>query len=137
VPGCFFSKLVIPDFGGATTASTPYLAQVNARGLIVFETEDYGNVCCIPLGMSEVSTVKFDDGLTKGAKVKKGQEMGTFLYGGSSFAVIYQKLPKKLLVFVDAQGQLYPQDPPPAASSSSTGSAVTNIGSQIGLWVDM
>jgi len=137
VPGCFFSKLVIPDFGGATTASTPYLAQVNARGLIVFETEDYGNVCCIPLGMSEVSTVKFDDDLTKGTKVKKGQEMGTFLYGGSSFAVIYQKLPKKLLVFANAQGQLYPQDPPPAASSSSTGSAVTNIGSQIGLWVDM
>ena len=137
VPGCFFSKLVIPDFGGATTASTPYLAQVNARGLIVFETEDYGNVCCIPLGMSEVSTVAFDSGMAKGAKVKKGQEMGTFQYGGSSFAVLYQKLPKKLLVFVNAQGELYPQDPPPAQGSSGSGVDVTNIGSQIGLWVDM
>ena len=52
IPGCFFNKLVIPDFGGATTASLPYLAQVNARGLIVIKTEDYGHVCCIPLGMS-------------------------------------------------------------------------------------
>lgn len=137
IPGCFFSKLVIPDFGGATTASTPYLAQVNARGLVVFETEDYGNVCCMPLGMSEVSSVVFDGDIVRGAQVKKGQEMGTFQYGGSSFAVIYQKLPRKLLVFANAKGQLYPKDPTPAQGSSDTGSAVTNIGSQIGVWVDM
>lgn len=82
IPGCFFSKAVLPDYGGATTASTPYLAEANARGLIVFETEDYGNVCCIPLGMSEVSTVTFDEQLQQGAHVKKGDEMGMFHYGG-------------------------------------------------------
>ena len=137
IPGTFFSKLVIPDYGGATTASTPYLAQVNARGLIVFETPDYGHVCCIPLGMSEVSSVVFDPGMAQGATVKKGQEMGMFNYGGSSFAIVYEKLPKKILVFADADGNLYPQDPPPAAGSSETGSAVTNIGAQIGIWADL
>ena len=137
IPGCFFSKLVIPDFGGATTASTPYLAQVNARGLIVFETEDYGHVCCIPLGMSEVSSVVFDSSMAEGATVEKGEEMGMFNYGGSSFAVIYEKLPGKILVFVDAEGNLYPQDPPPAAGSSGSGSAVTNIASQIGIWTEL
>src|SRR4029077_7348092 len=86
IPGCFFNKLVIPDFGGATTASLPYLAQVNARGLIVFKTKDYGYFCCIPLGMSEVSSIEFDPAMKKGAQVKKGQEMGMFNYGGSSFA---------------------------------------------------
>jgi len=137
VPGCFFSKLVLPDFGGATTASTPYLSEVNARGIVVFKTEDYGHVCCIPLGMSEVSTVAFDKEIVKDAKVTKGQEMGMFFYGGSSFAIIYEKLPNKALFFVDANGTQYDQDPPPPGSSSGTGGEPTNIGAQIGLWVDL
>lgn len=134
IPGCFFSKLVLPDYGGATTASTPYLAEANARGLIVFETEDYGNVCCIPLGMSEVSTVQFDESMTQGATVKKGQEMGMFHYGGSSFVVIYQNLPHKQLIFVNDQGQPFPQQPPPPGSSAGESNYGTNIGSQIGQW---
>lgn len=134
IPGCFFNKLVIPDFGGATTASLPYLAQVNARGLIVFETEDYGAVCCIPLGMSEVSTIDFDPAMVEGASVRKGQEMGTFNYGGSSFAIIYEKLPGKELVFVNAKGVKYDRRPPLPSGSSSTGGEVTLIGSQIGIW---
>lgn len=134
LPGCFFSKLVLPDYGGATTASLPYLAEANARGIIVIETPDYGNVCCIPLGMSEVSSVKFDKAMKKNAKVKKGDEMGMFHYGGSSFVVIYQNLPDKHLVFMDGTGKLYPEQPPPAANSSATGAYSTNIGSQIGQW---
>ncbi len=134
IPGCFFSKLVLPDYGGATTASLPYLAEANARGIIVIETKDYGNVCCIPLGMSEVSTVKFDKKMKKNAVVKKGDEMGMFHYGGSSFVIIFQNLPNKQLVFMDGKGKLYPQQPPPAANSSATGEYSTNIGSQIGQW---
>lgn len=134
IPGCFFSKLVLPDYGGATTASTPYLAEVNARGLIVFEAKGYGNVCCIPLGMSEVSTVKFDSGMKKGATVKKGDEMGMFHYGGSSFVVIYQNLPDKQLIFMNDKGVQYPQQPPPPGSSAGASSYGTNIGSQIGQW---
>lgn len=134
VPGCFFSKLVLPDYGGATTASTPYLAEANARGIIVFETEDYGNVCCIPLGMSEVSTVQFDAALIQGATVTKGQEMGMFHYGGSSFVVIYQNLPDKQLVFVNDKNELYPQQPPPPGSSAGASNYPTNIASQIGQW---
>lgn len=134
IPGAYFNKLVLPDFGGATTASLPYLTEVNARGLIVFETEDYGLVCCIPLGMSEVSTISFDENMKAGAKVKKGQEMGMFNYGGSSFVVIYQNLPNKQLVFMDADGNHYPQQPPQATNSAGSGSYVTNIGAQIGVW---
>jgi phosphatidylserine decarboxylase len=134
IPGCFFSKLVLPDYGGATTASTPYLAEANARGLIVFDTPDYGKVCCIPLGMSEVSTVKFDESMKKGATVKKGEEMGMFHYGGSSFVVIYQNLPDKQLIFMNENGDYYPQQPPPPGSSAGASNYETNIGSQIGQW---
>ncbi len=132
IPGCFFSKVVLPDYGGATTASTPYLAEANARGLIVFKTEDYGHVCCIPLGMSEVSTVTFDQRMKRGAAVKKGEEMGMFHYGGSSFVVIYENLPDKQLLFMDSQGNAYPQQPPPPGSSAGASNYGTNIGSQIG-----
>ncbi len=134
VPGCFFSKLVIPDFGGATTASLPYLAQVNVRGLIVIKTEDYGHVCCIPLGMSEVSSVEFDPAMKCGARVAKGQEMGMFNYGGSSFAIIYERLPGKELIFVNSDGVPYPQRPVLPSGSSGSGGNVTLIGSQIGVW---
>ena len=134
IPGCFFSKLVLPDYGGATTASTPYLAEANARGIIVFDTPDFGKVCCIPLGMSEVSTVTFDPAMTKGATVQKGQEMGMFHYGGSSFVVIYQNLPDKQLVFMNDKGDYYPQQPPPPGSSAGASNYGTNIGSQIGQW---
>ncbi len=134
IPGCFFSKVVLPDYGGATTASTPYLAEANARGLVVFKTEGFGNVCCIPLGMSEVSTVRFDPTMKKGATVRKGNEMGMFHYGGSSFVVIYQKLPDKQLIFMNAQGAPYPAQPPPPGSSAGASNYGTNIGSQIGQW---
>ena len=136
IPGAYFNKLVLPDFGGATTASLPYLAEVNARGLMVIETPDYGCVCCIPLGMSEVSTISFDDNMKENASVTKGQEMGMFNYGGSSFVIIFQNLPDKQLVFMDEQGNHYPQRPEGATSSSGAGAFATNIGSQIGVWYE-
>lgn len=139
IPGAYFLKLVLPDYGGATTASLPYLAQVNARGLVVIETEDFGNVCCIPLGMSEVSTVAFDDGIDKHTEVKKGRELGAFNYGGSSFAMLFQDLPDHELVFKyseshDHPALALPQQPVGASSSAGSGEYPTNIGSQIGVW---
>jgi phosphatidylserine decarboxylase len=134
VPGAYFNKLILPDFGGATTASLPYLCEVNARGLIVFETPDYGHVCCIPLGMSEVSTISFDPAMSGGASVFKGQQMGMFNYGGSSFAILYENLPDQQLIFMDAAGNHYPQRPVLPSSSAGTGGIVTNIGAQIGVW---
>lgn len=137
IPGDFFNKLIIPDFGGATTASLPYLAQVNARGMLVIKTPDYGLVCCIPLGMSEVSSVIFHPSMVKGAQVKKGQEMGAFNYGGSSFVLIFQDLPNKKLVFMDGRGNLMPQRPILPQGSASTGGVATSIGAKIGQWIDV
>lgn len=137
VPGAYFNKLVVPDFSGATTASLPYLAQINARGLIVFKTDDYGYVCCIPLGMSEVSSVTFHTEMKAGNRVCKGQEMGMFQYGGSSYVIIFQKLPGKRLVFLNGVGDVYEKRPVLPKGSADTGGTVTLIGSQIGKWVDV
>lgn len=137
VPGNFFDKLVIPDFGGATTASLPYLAQVNARGIMVIRTPDFGYVCCIPLGMSEVSSIVFDEKMYRTPKVTKGQEMGKFEYGGSSYALIFQKIPGKRLMFQNAAGDVYQKRPVLPKGSASTGGNVTLIGAQIGRWEDV
>jgi phosphatidylserine decarboxylase len=134
VPGCYFNKLVIPDFGGATTASLPYLVQVNARGIMVIKTPDYGYVCCIPLGMSEVSTIAFNSQMQAQQPVKKGQEMGMFEYGGSSYVMIFQSLPGKKLFFQSGSGQVYDKRPVLPKGSADTGGNVTLIGAQIGIW---
>jgi len=134
IDGCYFNKLVIPDYGGATTASLPYLVQVNARGLMVIKTVDYGYVACIPLGMSEVSSIKFNQKMKANASVTKGQEMGMFHYGGSSYVLIFQKLPGKKLIFRNAAGVVYPEEPVLPKGSASTGGNVTLIGAQIGKW---
>lgn len=137
IPGCYFNKLVIPDFGGATTASLPYLVEVNARGMMVIKTPDHGYVCCIPLGMSEVSTIAFDAQMKAGATVNKGQEMGMFEYGGSSYVMIFQKLPGKKLIFQDAMGHVMDKIPAPPQGSADAGGNVTLIGSQVGKWEDV
>lgn len=134
IDGDYFNKLVIPDFGGATTASTPYLLQVNVRGLLVIKTLDYGYVCCIPIGMSEVSTLLFNENMQAGTTVKKGDEMGMFQYGGSSFALIFQKLPGMRLFFQSGTGVVYDKNPVLPQGSSSVGGNITLIGSQIGKW---
>lgn len=137
IPGCYFNKLIIPDFGGATTESLPYLVEVNARGMMLIKTPDLGYVCCIPLGMSEVSTISFDTQMVAGAQVSKGQEMGMFEYGGSSYVMIFQKLPGKKLIFQDAMGQVFDKNPAPPQGSADTGGNVTLIGGQVGKWQDV
>ncbi len=57
--------------------------------------------------MSEVSTIAFDETMKKGQPVAKGQEMGMFQYGGSSFVIIFQKLPGQQLFFQSGSGQIY------------------------------
>ena len=110
--------------------------------LLVIKTDDYGYVACIPLGMSEVSSVVFDPDMSTTSKttkvaVTKGKEMGKFEYGGSSFVMIFQKLPGKKLMFQSAAGDVYEKRPVLPKGSASVGGNITLIGSQIGKWEDV
>jgi phosphatidylserine decarboxylase len=64
---------------------------LETRGLIVLQTDKYGLVALLPIGMSPVSSVNFEMTLEEGSKVKKGDPMGHFLFGGSDFIVVFQK----------------------------------------------
>ena len=68
----------------------PGWQMIETRGLVVIETAEYGLVAVLPIGMSQICSVNFVDGLKVGDKVTKGQEMGWFLFGGSDIVYLFQ-----------------------------------------------
>lgn len=69
----------------------PGWQMIETRGLVILETEDYGLVAMLPIGMSQISSVNFDENLKVGDKVKKGDHLGYFLFGGSDIVYVFQK----------------------------------------------
>ena len=61
------------------------------RGYVVLDTGKYGLVALIPMGMAQVSSVNFEDNVKVGTTHKKGDMLGTFLFGGSDFVMLFQK----------------------------------------------
>ncbi|HEX5725585.1 MAG TPA: phosphatidylserine decarboxylase family protein [Longimicrobiaceae bacterium] len=74
----------------AGTYSQGYEASVNTRALVYIDSGDpvLGWVCVIPIGITEISSVTIT--VKDGARVKKGDELGYFSYGGSSMALVFQ-----------------------------------------------
>jgi phosphatidylserine decarboxylase len=74
----------------AGVLSLGYDAAVNTRGLVFIESpiKTIGMVCVIPVGITEISSVRF--GVRPGQQVRKGDELGWFSYGGSTLAIVFQ-----------------------------------------------
>ena len=72
------------------TAKTGWQA-VETRGCVILETEDYGLIALLPIGMAAVGSVNFEDEVVVGAQVKKGDMLGYFAFGGSDFIMIFQE----------------------------------------------
>ncbi|WP_147822435.1 phosphatidylserine decarboxylase [Salidesulfovibrio onnuriiensis] len=63
------------------------------RGYFIVDTGKYGHVAMVAVGLNTISSVVFKppfNKLTKPAKVKRGDELGYFLYGGSLFMMIFE-----------------------------------------------
>lgn len=60
------------------------------RGVIILDTY-VGLVALLPIGMGQVSSVNFEKNVKKGLKVKKGDPLGYFLFGGSDFVMIFEE----------------------------------------------
>lgn len=71
--------------------SVPGWQSIETRGLVILDTETYGLVAVMPIGMSQVASVNFEPELKVGTKVMKGDMLGYFLFGGSDFALVFQK----------------------------------------------
>ena len=60
------------------------------RGVVILETSA-GKVALLPIGMGQVSSVNFEPNIKKGLKVKKGDPLGFFLFGGSDFVMVFEE----------------------------------------------
>jgi phosphatidylserine decarboxylase len=61
------------------------------RGYVIVDTEKYGLVALMPMGMAQVSSVNFEDDVRVGGTHKKGDMLGNFLFGGSDFIMLFQE----------------------------------------------
>ncbi|WP_028902874.1 MULTISPECIES: phosphatidylserine decarboxylase [unclassified Prevotella] len=64
---------------------------VETRACAIIETEQYGLVAMMPVGMSQICSVNWLPSLQVGQQLKKGDEMGFFQFGGSDVVMIFQK----------------------------------------------
>jgi phosphatidylserine decarboxylase len=92
VDGLMFSNAESAGYDPtAGTYSQGYQASVNTRGLVFIESPDpvIGMVCVIPIGITEISSVIIQ--VKNGDRLKKGDELGAFSYGGSSMCLVFQR----------------------------------------------
>jgi phosphatidylserine decarboxylase len=91
VPGLMFSDAESAGFDpNAGVLSQGYEVAVNTRGLVYIESSEksIGMVCVIPIGITEVSSITLTVDVNK--KVKKGDQLGYFSYGGSTLCMVFQ-----------------------------------------------
>lgn len=69
--------------------SNPMFSQM--RGCVILDTDEFGLVALIPMGMAQVSSINFEEGVQEGTTHKKGDMLGNFLFGGSDFIMFFRK----------------------------------------------
>ncbi|MBV8884274.1 MAG: phosphatidylserine decarboxylase family protein [Chroococcidiopsidaceae cyanobacterium CP_BM_RX_35] len=70
--------------------SQSYIAQVATRAIFLLESDDpvIGLMCFVPVGMAEVSSCQIT--VKPGQRVKKGDPLGYFQFGGSTHCLIFR-----------------------------------------------
>jgi phosphatidylserine decarboxylase len=85
--------------------SEGYLTNVETRALIYIKADnkELGTICVMPVGMVEISSCNINKNIKPGKKVKKGDELGYFAYGGSTHCLIFE--PNVIKKFKYKKGQ--------------------------------
>ncbi|KAL8662971.1 MAG: hypothetical protein Q9202_004294 [Teloschistes flavicans] len=80
-----------PPDGEAPNDSQPYLAEVATRAVVVIEadSEKIGRMAAVFVGICEVSSCEF--WVQEGQRVRKGEGIGGFHYGGSTYCLVFRK----------------------------------------------
>ena len=63
---------------------------LETRGILVLETSDFGYVALIAVGIQQVSSVVWNERVQVGATLSQGEELGSFLFGGSDIILLFQ-----------------------------------------------
>ncbi|WP_116137710.1 phosphatidylserine decarboxylase family protein [Trinickia diaoshuihuensis] len=91
VDGTYYSDLEAEgETSGSLNDSQGYTTAVAARAVIVIDSGDasLGKVACVFVGMAEVSSCVIE--AMPGQRVAKGDELGFFQYGGSTYCLIFE-----------------------------------------------
>jgi phosphatidylserine decarboxylase len=77
---------------GSPNFSQGYIAHVATRAIIYIEADDpkIGLIIVMPIGMAEVSSCVIPDKIKPGYRIRKGEELGYFQYGGSTYCLIFR-----------------------------------------------
>jgi phosphatidylserine decarboxylase len=72
--------------------SMGYITNVNTRALIFIKADNHkiGTICIMPVGMVEISSCNINKNIRPGYKIKKGDELGFFAYGGSTHCLFFE-----------------------------------------------
>jgi len=72
--------------------SMGYITNINTRALIFIKADNnkIGTICIMPVGMVEISSCNINKNIKPGHKVKKGDELGFFAYGGSTHCLFFE-----------------------------------------------
>ncbi len=101
--GTYYSQALSEGFDKSSpNNSQGYLTEVATRAIMFIEADNpaIGLMCVMQIGMAEVSTCEMT--VKEGQHVKKGDQLGMFHFGGSTYCMIFG--PQVRLKF-DLQGQ--------------------------------
>lgn len=105
--GSYYSATEAQEMDPASpNDSQGYIAHVATRAIMYIEADDptIGLMVMMPIGMAEVSSCVLLDNIKEGYKVKKGEELGYFQYGGSSYVLVFRPgVIKEFLVKKDSE----------------------------------
>ena len=89
--GSYYSETLAEGFDPAgPNESQAYITEVAARAMIYIEADNpqIGLMCFLAVGMAEVSTCEIT--VYEGQRIKKGEQIGMFHFGGSTHCLIFQ-----------------------------------------------
>ena len=90
------SYVVLPSTGWQFSETRAYL---------IIKTQNNDLVAISPIGMEQVSSINFYNNVQIGQKVKKGQQIGYFLFGASDIIMVFQQNSHfKITAFKDEEG---------------------------------
>jgi phosphatidylserine decarboxylase len=96
VRGTYYAEAAAEGFDAAgPNDSQGYIAHVATRALIFIEADNpaIGLLCVVPIGMAEVSSCLLVGSdrkpLKEGQRVKKGDQIGYFQFGGSTHCLVF------------------------------------------------
>ena len=70
--------------------TVPGWQMIETRDCVIIDTDEYGLVAVLPVGMSQICSCNWEDSVKVGARVEKGDPMGYFLFGGSDIVMVFQ-----------------------------------------------